>query len=232
MLGVQIGNSHKINSNYKREIQMLKTADAFLPEYGRCLRALALFSILLLTFCALAISGQTQPSAQAITGIQSDPLYIIQPGDVLEIFVWKEADLTRKVLVRPDGCISFPLVQDLQASGSNPTELKNRIEERLKEFLAAPNVTVIVDSINSYQVYVVGKVQKPGSITSEKPITVLQALSIAGGFQDYAKESAMTIIRRNEKETLVFDFDYKEVTNGRKTNQNIQLLSGDVVVVP
>ena len=211
---------------------MLKITHGSVLRYYSRLRTCAFVAISLLAFGAATISAQTKATAQAAPATQSDPLYTIQPGDVLEIFVWKEADLTRKVLVRPDGCISFPLVQDLQASGSNPTELKNRIEERLKEFLAAPNVTVIVDSINSYQVYVVGKVQKPGSITSEKPITVLQALSIAGGFQDYAKESAMTIIRRNEKETLVFDFDYKEVTNGRKTNQNIQLLSGDVVVVP
>jgi len=211
---------------------MLKITNVFLHGCNRSLLASALLAIFLLPFGALASLAQTEQTVQSVPEAKSDPLYIIQPGDVLEIFVWKEPDLTRKVLVRPDGCISFPLVQDLQAGGINPGELKNRIEERLKEYLSAPSVTVIVDSINSYQVYVVGKVQKPGSITSEKSLSVLQALSIAGGFQDYAKESEITIIRRNDKENLVFDFDYKEVTKGKKTEQNIQLQSGDVVVVP
>jgi len=136
------------------------------------------------------------------------------------------------VLVRPDGRISFPLVQDLQAGGITPGELKDRIEARLKEFLNAPNVTVIVEGIRSYQIFVVGKVQKPGGMTVEKPITVLQAVALAGGFQDYAKDAEMTIIRHDGKENTVFEFNYKDVTKGKKAEQNILLRSGDVVVVP
>jgi polysaccharide biosynthesis/export protein len=214
------------------ENQMLMITSALLPGNNRRFPAYALLAMLLLAFDSLALPAQTKQPAQAAPTATSDSLYVIQPGDVLEIFVWKEPDLTRKVIVRPDGYISFPLVQDLKAGGVNPGELKSRVEERLKEYLSAPSVTVIVDSIKSYVVYVVGKVQKPGGITVEKPLNVLQALALAGGFQDYAKESAMTVIRRTQKETLVFDFDYKEVTNGKRTDQNIQLLSGDVVVVP
>jgi polysaccharide export outer membrane protein len=161
-----------------------------------------------------------------------EPLYVIQPNDVLEIFVWKNSDLTRKVLVRPDGRISLPLVQDLEAAGISPGELKDLIESRLKEYLPGANVTVIVDAIQSYRIYVIGKVQKPGALTVEKPITVLQALALAGGFQDFAKDSEITIIRNFGKENIVFEFNYRDVIKGKQPSQNILLRSGDVVVVP
>lgn len=160
------------------------------------------------------------------------PVYTIQPSDVLEIFVWKEPELTRKVTVRPDGRISLPLVQDLQASGITPIELKERIEARLKEYVASPNVTVIVDAIKNYTVYVIGKVQKPGSLSSEQPISVLQALTLSGGFQDYANKSEMTVIRNYGSENILFNFNYEDVIKGKKPQQNILLRSGDVVVVP
>jgi polysaccharide biosynthesis/export protein len=182
--------------------------------------------IMMLLAPALLWAQTPQPS------LQPTSLYIIQPNDILEIFVYKEPELTRKVLVRPDGCISFPLVQDMQAGGLNPGELKTRIETRLQEFLSAPSVTVIVEAIRSYQVFVVGKVQKPGPIVVEKPVTVLQALAIAGGFQEYAKESEMCVIRTLGKESTVLNFDYREVIKGRRSDQNIYLQSGDVVVVP
>jgi polysaccharide biosynthesis/export protein len=161
-----------------------------------------------------------------------EPLYVIQPNDVLEVFVWKEPELTRKVLVRPDGRISFPLVQDLQAAGISPSELKQRIELKLKEYLNAPNVTVIVEGIKSYQVFVLGKVQKPGAVIIEKPISILQAIALAGGFQDYAKDSEIAVIRNFGKENIVLDFNYRDVIHGRKPEQNILLRSGDAVVVP
>jgi polysaccharide biosynthesis/export protein len=161
-----------------------------------------------------------------------DPLYVIQSNDMLEIFVWKEPDLTRKVLVRPDGRISFPLVQDLQAAGISPSELKSQVEKKLSEFLSAPEVTIIVDAIQSYRIYVLGKVQKPGVISVEKPVTVLQALALAGGFQDYAKDQEMTIIRSYGKENILFEFNYREVIRGKRPEQNITLRAGDVVVVP
>lgn len=163
---------------------------------------------------------------------QNVPLYVIQPNDLLEIFVWKEPELTRKVLVRPDGRISFPLVQDLLAAGVSPGELKARIEQRLSEYIEAPSVTVIVDAIQSYRIYVTGKVQKPGGITVEKPITVLQAVTMAGGFQDYAKDTEMTVIRNYGNENIVFKFNYRDVIQGKNPQQNIFLRSGDVVVVP
>jgi polysaccharide export outer membrane protein len=176
-------------------------------------------------FLALAMQN---PAPQA----RPEPLYVIQPNDVLEIFVWKEPDLTRKVLVRPDGRVSFPLVQDMQAAGVSPGELKVQIEKKLAEFLSAPDVTIIVEAINSYRVYVLGKVQKPGAVSVEKPVTVLQALALAGGFQEFARDQEMTIIRTSGKENYVFNFNYRDAIHGKKPEQNILLRSGDVVVVP
>jgi len=160
------------------------------------------------------------------------PLYVIEPNDVLEIFVWKEPDLSRKVLVRPDGRISFPLVQDLQAAGLTPAELKGKVEELLKDYLAAPNVTVIVDAIQHYRIYVTGKVNSPSSFMVEKPITVLQALSLAGGFAEFADEGGIKIVRAYGDDYVYLDFNYKDVIKGKNTEQNIFLRSGDVVVVP
>jgi len=158
--------------------------------------------------------------------------FIIEANDILEIFVWKEPDLSRKVLVRPDGYISFPLVQDIKASGMTPAALKDQLETRLMEYLTAPNVTVIVDAIQHYRIYVTGKVQGPSSFILEKPITVLQAISLAGGLQEFADESEVKIVRPTLNGYSYLEFDYKEVIKGKKTKQNIYLESGDVVVVP
>jgi polysaccharide biosynthesis/export protein len=186
-----------------------------------------------LCICILALQvAFAQEKGSEQTTVRPEPLYVIQPNDMLEIFVWKEQDLTRKVLVRPDGRISFPLVQDLQAAGISPAELKIQVEKKLSEFLSAPEVTVIVDAIQSYKVYVLGKVQKPGVVSVEKPVTVLQALALAGGFQDFAKDQEMTVIRSYGKDNLLFEFNYREVIKGKRPEQNITLRAGDVVIVP
>ena len=180
------------------------------------------------------LSASPLLSAQAESMPDPDPSadFIIKANDILEIFVWKEPDLTRNVLVRPDGYISFPLVQDLRASGMKPSQLKASLEEKLREYLTEPNVTVIVDQIRHYRIYVTGKVQAPSSFILEKPITVLQAISLAGGLQEFAKESDVEIVRSTSQGYSYLDFDYKEIIRGRNVSQNIYLESGDVVVVP
>ena len=160
------------------------------------------------------------------------PLYIIQPSDVLIIFVYKDPNLTGKFTVRPDGRISMPLVQDIQAAGLNPTELKKKIEESLKQFMEVPNVTVIVESILSYKIYVTGKVAKPGVLMSEKPINVLQALSMAGGTLDFANLAEIVVIRGGGEDSSLFRVNYPDVIKGKNFSQNMFLKSGDVVVVP
>lgn len=197
--------------------------------------ALTIFALCVFMAPTSAVTYQNpQKKAEVVPAPEArpEPLYVIQPNDILEVFVWKEPDLTRKVLVRPDGRISLPLVQDLVAAGISPGELKLKIQASLKDYLNAPNVTVVVDTIQSYRVYVVGKVQKPGAMVVEKPISVLQALALAGGFQDYANSSEITVIRNQGTETIVFKFNYKDVIQGKSPEQNILLRSGDVVAVP
>ena len=160
------------------------------------------------------------------------PAYIVQANDVLEIYVWKDPNLTRKVIVRPDGRISFPLIQDMHVSGLNPETIKRDIEEKLKQYIEAPNVTVIVEAIQSYRVFVTGKVAKPGAIMAEKPISVLQALALAGGFQEFANPADTVIIRSTGEDSNLFRFNYVEAIKGKNFNQNMLLKSGDVIVVP
>ena len=185
-----------------------------------------LFLLLSLTIGAIVRAQTLVPTKVA------SPLYIIRPNDVLQIFVYKEPTLSSKVTVRPDGRISFPLIQDMQAEGMNPAQLKERIEAALKEYVDAPNVTVIVEAILSYRVFVTGKVGKPGMISSEKPINVLQAISLAGGFQDFANQAETVVIRNSGEDSTLYKFNYPEVIKGKNFSQNMDLKSGDVVVVP
>ena len=126
----------------------------------------------------------------------------------------------------------FPLIQDLEASGLTPIELKEKIESLLEEYLASPNVTVIVDQINNYTIYVTGKVNGPQGLTLPRPVNVLQAIALVGGFAEFADEGDIKIIRAYDDDYVYLDFNYKDVIKGKNTEQNIILRSGDVVVVP
>ena len=162
----------------------------------------------------------------------------IQPNDRLIVDVYKNPDLSRTVTVQPDGLISIPLVQSVQAAGLTPAQLKTELEKRLKEYLEVPTVTVTIDAIQSYRVYVTGKVQKPGVLVSERPITVLMAIALAGGFQEYSKKDQISIIRTvapqpgKSQQDFRLPFDWEKVVDGTKPAQNIFLLTGDVVNVP
>jgi len=187
--------------------------------------------LILIFWCITSVAVSAQ-SLEAPKSLLPPNLYIIQPNDLLAIFVWKEPNLSGKVTVRPDGRISFPLIQDMQAAGLNPGQLKNRIEESLKEYIEVPNVKVVVEAIQSYKIYVTGKVSKPGMLMSEKPISVLQAISLAGGFSEFANPSETVIIRNTGEDSTLYKFNYPEVIKGRNFSQNMLLRSGDVVVVP
>jgi polysaccharide export outer membrane protein len=188
--------------------------------------------LLLCSISTAAVFAQTAPNTPVLEPPKTEAHYIIAPNDVLQIFVYKEPNLSGKVTVLPDGRISFPLVQDMQAAGLNPAQLKAKIEEALKEYIDVPTVTVQVESIQSYRVYVEGKVAKSGMISSEKPITVLQAISIAGGFAEFADPAEMVIIRGGGEDSKLFRFNYPEVIKGKNFSQNMLLRPGDVVVVP
>ncbi len=158
--------------------------------------------------------------------------YKIGPQDVLRIDVWKEAELTRTVPVRPDGKISLPLLNDVQAAGLTPAQLANVITEGLKKFINSPQVTVTVNEINSRRVYVTGEVAHAGAFPLLPNMTVLQALSSSGGFTQFAKTKAIYVLRVEDGKQVKHPFNYKEVLAGRKQDENIALQPGDVIVVP
>ena len=162
----------------------------------------------------------------------ADPNYVIGAQDVLDINVWKEPDVSRTVPVRPDGKISLPLLNDVQAAGLTPAQLAAQITESLKKYVTSPQVTVIVTTINSQRVYILGEVTRPGAFPLIPGMSVLQALSSAGGFTQFAKVKNIFVRRiENGKETK-YPFNYKEVINGKKPEQDILLKAGDTIVVP
>jgi polysaccharide export outer membrane protein len=161
-----------------------------------------------------------------------DSSYKIGPNDVLNIFVWKEAELTRDVSVTPDGKITFPLIGEIVAEGQTVSELKRTLTEKLQDFVTAPEVTVIVKEIRSQVIYAIGKLARPGPIPLAPNMTVMQALSAAGGFAEWADQKNILIVRREGGKETQLRFNYKEYTSGEKLEQNILLKPGDTLVVP
>jgi polysaccharide export outer membrane protein len=159
--------------------------------------------------------------------------YTIGPGDVIYISVWKNEELTKLLTVLPDGKISFPLIGELMAEGKTVAELKKEVEERLSpRFILNPVLTVEVRQVNSMLIYVIGKVNHPGRFALNSNINVLQALSMAGGLNPFAKRNSIKIFRETGGKTAVFEFRYDDVSDGINLEQNIPLKKGDVIVVP
>jgi polysaccharide export outer membrane protein len=169
---------------------------------------------------------------QASKSATGDPNYVIGPQDVLDISVWHEPDLTRQVPVRPDGKISLPLLNDVQASGLTPIKLAEEITTNLKKFVTDPQVTVIVTVINSQRVYILGEVNRAGAYPLLPGMTVLQALSSSGGFSQFANIKKIYVLRTEEGKSEKYPFNYKDVIAGRHAEENIVLKAGDTVVVP
>jgi polysaccharide biosynthesis/export protein len=165
---------------------------------------------------------------------QTIPDYTLHPGDQLDIAVWKEPDLTRTTLVRPDGKFSFPLAGEINAIGRSVAQVQQEIENKLKKYIPEPVVTVTLKEVDGNRVYVIGQVQKPGAVGMNPTINVLQSLSIAGGLTPFAAANEIIVIRTAGagSEQRVFRFRYGEVNRGNNLQQNIQLVAGDVVVVP
>ncbi len=162
-----------------------------------------------------------------------DDGFVIGNGDVLAISVWKQPDLSRSLPVRSDGRISLPLIGEVNAAGQTPLKLEQEITTKFQPFLAEPEVTVIVEQINSEKFNILGKVAKPGSYSLVNPTTVLDAIAVAGGCRDFAKQKAIYILRRHvDGSETRLPFNYQDVIKGKNTAQNIQLQPHDTVVVP
>lgn len=158
--------------------------------------------------------------------------YRLHAGDSITVSVWKEMDLQRKVMIRPDGRFSFPLAGDVQAAGRTPDEVRVDIEAKLKRFIPEAVVTVITEDFSGNRVYVIGQVNKPGMFIMNPQLTVLQALSLAGGSTPFAKLDNISILRGTGGAQKSLPFRYNQVVDGKSLQQNIELQSGDVVVVP
>jgi polysaccharide export outer membrane protein len=210
---------------------------------------LAVTTAIMLAGC-LTAAGQTQPpapkpnektpspAAPSPAGPEKTPegsaaavdpnKYLIGPEDVIFIRVWREPDFTLPAAVRPDGKITMPLIGDVQAGDQTPTQLTKTLTELLGKYLNNPDVNVIVTDVRSKKYYIDGEVNKPGSYLLVTPTTVLEALSIAGGFRDFANSKKIRILRKGN----ILHFNYKEVSGGKKLEQNILVESGDHIIVP
>lgn len=167
------------------------------------------------------------------SALSDDPSYVIGDDDVLAINVWNEPDLKQAVPVRPDGKISLPLIGDIQAAGRTPSQLREEIAAKLQTYITHPDVTVIVQQIKSKKFNILGRVMKPGAYPLSTTTTVLDAIALAGGFQDFAKQKDIYILREiaggGENR---FRFNYKDVIKGKNREQNINLEPNDTIVVP
>jgi len=188
-------------------------------------RFLAAILVLFVNLCSASLFAQDTDSALPGAG------YLLAPEDILEISVWKEEGLQREVVVRPDGRLSFPLVGHIQAAGNTPEQVQQEIAKRLVSFISDPVVTVSVLRVGGNKIYVIGKVARPGEYVVGRYVDVLQALSLAGGLTPFAAENDIRILRRQNGKQVVFPFKYSEVADGEELQQNIILMSGDVVVV-
>ena len=196
------------------------------------------FWYLALTLAVFAIAptahGQeaSKEAAPVSLHVRTTPAYLIQPGDILTISVWKEKDLEADALVLPDGTLSFPLVGDIRAAGRTVPQVRQEIVTRLAKYMPRPVVTVAIKQIQGNVIYVIGDVNKPGAFIANSYVDVMQALSLAGGMTPFASDNSIKILRRvNGRETAI-RFKYGQVEDGEHLAQNIVLQAGDVVVVP
>jgi len=178
---------------------------------------------------AWAQSSKEQPGAPSAEVPKN---YVIGLGDVLEVFVWRNEQLSRELVVRPDGKISLPLIQDIQAEGLTVLQLRDEITRRFDKHINNPRVTVLVKQINSYKVSVLGRVMRPGVYPITGSTTLLEAISMAGGFTEWANKKKITVITQHGEKEKKITVNYKKIASGEDPGQNITLKRGDTIIVP
>jgi polysaccharide export outer membrane protein len=192
--------------------------------------AMRMRRIFLSVVCLLAAAGLAVPAQAQQAPATAD--YTLNPGDLIDIAVWKELELTKTVVVRPDGKFSFPLAGEIQAAGRTIAQVQTEITNKLKTYIPEAVVTAAVKELDGYRVYVIGQVGKPGSFVMNPRMSVLQALTVAGGMTPFAGPNNIIVLRGAGSAQRVIPFHYNEVVKGQNLPQNIQLEAGDVVVVP
>lgn len=177
-------------------------------------------------------SAPAAAAAPAAKSVATPSDYVIGPDDELSIMFWRDKDLSGDVTVRPDGKISLPLLNDVQAAGLTPDQLREKLVDAAKKYVDDPSATVVVKQINSLRVFITGQVSKPGPYALTAPTTVLQLISTAGGLNEYAKSKDILIMRTENGRQVGLHFNYKDVVKGKNLKQNVQLQAGDTVIVP
>ena len=180
-----------------------------------------------------AQSSTAKPAAVAAApDVVVPPGYVIGAEDLLTIVYWKDKDMTSEAQVRPDGRIALPLLNDVQAAGLTPEQLREKLTEESKKYMEDPNITVVVRQINSRKVFITGEVNRPGPYPLVSQTSVLQLLAMAGGLREYANSKKIVIMRTENGKQISLMFNYKDVIAGKNLKQNVELKPGDTVVVP
>ena len=179
--------------------------------------------------CATLLAGAA--FAQSSGPAAAAP-YMVNPGDVLSVTVWKEEDLQRQVLVRPDGSFSFPLAGEISALNKSVEQVRGELADRLTRYIPDPVVTVAVEQIQGNKVFVIGQVNRPGEFIATTVLDVTQALAMAGGFTPFAQKNEIKVMRRINGVSQAFTFDYGDIEKGKRLEQNVILRPGDTIVVP
>ncbi|MEM8499274.1 MAG: polysaccharide biosynthesis/export family protein [Pseudomonadota bacterium] len=177
--------------------------------------------------------GAAHVSAQdSSAGLSSNSQYRLSAGDELEVFVWREEELSRPVTISPDGSLSYPLAGEIQASGLTLSELQGQLTERIRGYIPKALVTVTLVKVNGYRVYVLGEVNKPGEYVPGNYVTIAQALTLAEGLTNYANDSSIKVVRQQDGREIFIKFNYSRFKKGKDLSSNVRLESGDVVMVP
>lgn len=193
--------------------------------------AIPLF-LLLITSCSKLEYQVIDKNSKILSEMQQDKPYIIGCGDRMKINVWRHEELSLDPVVMPDGEFSLPLIGEIHVAGLTVEELKNELNRKFAEYISEPHVTVTIIEINSFKIYIIGEVTKPGELKMVTNTDVLQAIAMAGGFTTYAGKDNIKIFRREGDKKIQINFNYEEVIKGKNLKQNIPLKSGDVIIVP
>jgi polysaccharide biosynthesis/export protein len=203
------------------------------PHMSSLRKSATVILTLILTLRVAAACSEPAKAKPATAAPPAAEEYMIGPDDLLAVNVWREPEISRNVVVRPDGRISLPLVGDLRASGRTPVQLQDDIKGMLSNYLASPEVTVIVQEARSQKFNILGEVEHPGSYPLSRSMTVLDAIAIAGGLRDFAKSGKIYVLRiKDDGSRARLQFNYKEVIKGQSLSQNVELRPRDTVVVP
>jgi len=181
---------------------------------------------------SVAMSGAASPATATSRVAATPPGYVIGPDDVLAIVFWREKDLSAEVVVRPDGMITLPLLEDIKVAGLTPAELKRKVTAEAGNLVTSPSVSVIVKQINSRKVFITGHVARPGSYPLTAPMSVMQLIALSGGLLEFADRSKIRVMRVDKLGPETHLVNYKQLANGVELKQNIDLKPGDTVIVP